>query len=70
MDWIRWEPVGAECANNITVETGVSGERKIDRWLNQHRLAVAYFRDKPEVFLNVNNPDDRKALESKLGEKP
>jgi molybdopterin-guanine dinucleotide biosynthesis protein A len=47
-----------------------SGERKIDRWLNQHRLAVAYFRDKPEVFLNVNNPDDRKALESKLGEKP
>ncbi|MFQ5546452.1 MAG: molybdenum cofactor guanylyltransferase MobA [Acidiferrobacterales bacterium] len=46
-----------------------SGERKIDRWLNQHRLAVAYFRDKPEAFLNVNNPDDRQALESKLREK-
>jgi molybdopterin-guanine dinucleotide biosynthesis protein A len=47
-----------------------SGERKIDRWLNQHRLAVAYFRDIREAFLNVNNPDDRKALESKLAEKP
>ena len=46
-----------------------SGERKIDRWLNQHRLAVAYFRDEPEAFLNVNNPDDRQALESKLREK-
>lgn len=46
-----------------------SGGRKIDRWLNQHRLAVAYFRDKPEAFLNVNNPEDREALESKLSEK-
>ena len=46
-----------------------SGERKIDRWLHQHKLAVAYFKDKPETFLNVNNPDDREALESKLGEK-
>ncbi|MCH6582608.1 MAG: molybdenum cofactor guanylyltransferase [Proteobacteria bacterium] len=46
-----------------------SGERKIDRWLNQHRLAVAYFRDKPEAFLNVNSPDDHKVLESKLGAK-
>ena len=46
-----------------------SGERKIDRWLNQHRLAVAYFRDKPDAFLNVNNPDDRRAVESKLVEK-
>ena len=47
-----------------------SGERKIDRWLKQHRLAVAYFRDKPEAFLNVNNPDEREALESKLGGQP
>jgi molybdopterin-guanine dinucleotide biosynthesis protein A len=46
-----------------------SGERKIDCWLNQHRLAIAYFRDKPEAFLNVNDPDDRQALESKLREK-
>ncbi len=46
-----------------------SGERKIDRWLNQHRLAVAYFRDEPEAFLNVNEPDDRQALESKLRER-
>lgn len=46
-----------------------SGERKIDRWLNQNKLAIAYFKDKPDAFINVNSPDERKALESKLDDK-
>jgi molybdopterin-guanine dinucleotide biosynthesis protein A len=43
-----------------------AGERKIDRWYAQHRLAVAYFRDAPEAFLNVNSPQERAELENRL----
>lgn len=43
-----------------------AGQRKIDRWYAQHRLAVADFRDQPEAFLNVNSLEERAALESRL----
>lgn len=43
-----------------------AGERKIDRWYARHRLAVAYFRDAPECFRNVNSPQERAELESAL----
>lgn len=43
-----------------------AGQRKIDRWYAQHRLAVAYFRDQPEAFRNVNSPEERAELESEL----
>ena len=43
-----------------------AGQRKIDRWYARHRLAVAYFRDRPEAFRNVNSPEERAKLESEL----
>lgn len=43
-----------------------SGDRKIDRWYAQHRMAIADFADAPEAFLNVNTPADRDALEARL----
>ncbi|HLQ25206.1 MAG TPA: NTP transferase domain-containing protein, partial [Acidiferrobacterales bacterium] len=43
-----------------------SGERKIDLWYAQHKLAIADFTDSPETFLNVNTPEDRAELEAKL----
>jgi len=43
-----------------------AGQRKIDRWYAQHRLAVAYFRDQPEAFRNVNSPKERAELENEL----
>jgi molybdopterin-guanine dinucleotide biosynthesis protein A len=43
-----------------------AGQRKIDRWYAQHRQAVAYFRDQPEAFRNVNSPEERAELESDL----
>lgn len=43
-----------------------AGERKIDRWFVQHRVAQADFRDCPETFLNVNDPEEHRALESRL----
>lgn len=43
-----------------------AGQRKIDRWYAQHRLAVAFFRDQPKAFRNVNSPEERAELESEL----
>lgn len=45
-----------------------SGERKIDRWFARHKLAIAYFTDEPETFVNVNNPDERAAVEARLAQ--
>lgn len=42
------------------------GDRKIDRWFAQHRLARADFSDRPETFVNVNDPAERAALELRL----
>ena len=35
-----------------------SGERKIDRWFQRHKLAIADFSDKPDMFININSPED------------
>lgn len=44
----------------------LSGERKIDHWFRQHRMAVADFSDCAETFINVNTPEERDALERRL----
>jgi molybdopterin-guanine dinucleotide biosynthesis protein A len=40
------------------------GERKIGRWLEQHRLVHADFSATPEIFANVNTMTELNALES------
>lgn len=45
-----------------------AGERKIDRWFEQHRVASADFSDAPDAFLNVNDPNEHRALEQRLRE--
>lgn len=42
------------------------GERKIDRWFARHRVAAVDFGDRPEAFINVNDPDEHRALEARL----
>ena len=42
------------------------GDRKIDRWFEQHKLAVTDFSDKPECFRNINNPADLAQMEEQL----
>ncbi len=42
------------------------GGRKIDRWFEQHRLAVTDFSDKPECFRNINNPAELAQMEAQL----
>jgi molybdopterin-guanine dinucleotide biosynthesis protein A len=43
-----------------------SGERKIDRWLEQHKLVNADCSDQPDIFLNVNTPEQLKDLQQRL----
>jgi molybdenum cofactor guanylyltransferase len=34
------------------------GERKIDRWYQQHRFSLAEFTDDEQLFTNINTPED------------
>ena len=40
-----------------------SGQRKIDRWYAEHKMALADFTDNPQTFFNINTPEDRHRLE-------
>jgi molybdenum cofactor guanylyltransferase len=68
-DGERLQPVFAmvrrEVAPSLAAYLG-GGDRKIDRWFAQHRLARVDFSDRPENFVNVNDPDERAALERTL----
>ncbi len=44
------------------------GGRKIDRWYSEHGYARADFSDVAESFANINAPDDKQALERRLGQ--
>jgi molybdenum cofactor guanylyltransferase len=43
-----------------------NGERKVHAWYAQHRPALADFSASPEVFLNLNTPQDQRLLEAML----
>ena len=43
-----------------------NGERKIDKWFEKHRLAIADFSNQPDTFINVNSSEELKILELKL----
>ncbi len=43
-----------------------AGGRKIDLWFARHRVVQADFRDAPEAFANVNDSEERTAIERRL----
>jgi len=43
-----------------------AGERKIDLWYKQHRVALADFSDCPQTFRNVNTTEQRDQLQRVL----
>lgn len=43
-----------------------AGERKIDRWYATHRVVEVDFSDYPEMFHNINTPDERVQIEERL----
>lgn len=45
-----------------------AGDRKIDLWLQQHRLVKVDFSDNPEIFLNINTLSELEALEKSKDE--
>jgi molybdenum cofactor guanylyltransferase len=42
-----------------------SGDRKIDRWYAQHQYNRVDFSSQPELFRNINTPEDQKNLLAK-----
>lgn len=40
------------------------GERKIDTWFSQHKLAIADFSDNPKTFDNLNTIEDIQLIEA------
>lgn len=43
-----------------------AGDRKIDIWFAKHQTVEVDFSDHPEMFFNVNTPDERTELEDRL----
>ena len=68
-DGTRMQPVFAllDCAlRQSIVDYLASGGRKIDTWYAQRRLALAELADHPDMFLNINTPEERALLEKRL----
>ncbi len=68
-DGTRMQPVFAllDCAlRQSIVDFLESGGRKIDAWYAERRLALADLADHPDMFLNINTPEDRDLLEKRL----
>ncbi len=42
------------------------GERKIDRWFEQHQLAEVDFSDSAHMFKNINTPEELEKMEQEL----
>ena len=42
------------------------GGRKIETWYDQQHLAIADFSNSPDTFLNLNTPEDKLVLESRI----
>jgi len=68
-DGTRLQPVFALLSRGVLDSLSAylaGGGAKIDRWYAQLRMAQCDFSDQPEAFANVNDPDERAALERQL----
>jgi len=68
-DGLRLHPVFllVDCRLSASLEAYLAaGQRKIDTWLNQHRLGLVDYSDHPEIFRNVNTQEDLTAIENAL----
>ena len=68
-DGARMQPVFAllDCTLRESIVDYLSGGgRKIDAWYAERRLALASLADHPDMFLNINTPEDRDTLEKRL----
>jgi molybdopterin-guanine dinucleotide biosynthesis protein A len=69
-DGKRIQPVFCLLRTNLlkSLEDYLSrGERKIDRWYEEHNLVSIQFDDSNNTFMNINTPDDIRIAEAILG---
>lgn len=69
----RWQPVFALIHRNLAKSLEAylnAGERKIDRWMRQHPVAVVSFDDQAEAFINLNTLEELQHLEADLHQPP
>lgn len=43
-----------------------NGQRKIDRWFEQHKFTHCDYSDMPQAFLNINSPEELNEIEKKI----
>jgi molybdenum cofactor guanylyltransferase/molybdopterin-guanine dinucleotide biosynthesis protein MobB len=68
-DGERMQPVFVLLRRDLLADMSAflaGGGRKIDAWYATRRIALAPFADHPRMFLNVNTPADRDALDVQL----
>lgn len=68
-DGDRMQPVYSLIPTTLTASLNTfleTGERKIDLWYKQHRIALADFSDCPETFRNINTKEQRDLLQQDL----
>lgn len=69
-DGQRWHPVFLVLQHSLLSSLQAylgSGQRKIDRWLEQHKVYPVDFSDCVEIFNNINTMTDLTALEQESG---
>lgn len=68
-DGERWQPVflllRASLAPSLEAYLA-GGDRKVDIWLGQLRVAEADLSDRPDTFINVNDAGERQLVEARL----
>lgn len=72
-DGTRLQPVHALIAARLLPSLMAflaRGERKIDRWYAEHKMAVLDFSDAPEVFHNLNTAEQKAQHEASLTSLP
>lgn len=68
-DGARLHPVFAALRTDLQAELRdylERGERKLQSWFEQHALVKVDFSDIPEVFVNVNTPEELAELENSV----
>ena len=72
-DGTRLQPVHALIATRLLpclMAFLERGERKIDRWYAEHKMAILDFSNEPEVFHNLNTEDQKQQHEASLSSDP
>lgn len=68
-DGERMQPVYSLIPKSLIASLNIylgAGERKIDLWYKQHRIALADFSDCPQTFRNINTAEQRDSLQRVL----